>query len=117
MSHDLTEFVGDLQECKRTIKDFGGQTHYNLLIGTINGIGKMIRERYPHSQFQSHIMSKREEKKSYHPNTGHNPKRISKLSQTLWKQPTICQVYYNGNHTNTREQLCSANTTMLLYFG
>ena len=35
MSHDPTDFVGDLQECKRTIKGFGGQTHYNVFIGTI----------------------------------------------------------------------------------
>ena len=26
MSHDPTDFMGDLQECKRIVKGFGGQT-------------------------------------------------------------------------------------------
>ena len=35
MSHNPEDFVGNLQEFKRTIKDFGGQNHYNMHIGTI----------------------------------------------------------------------------------
>ena len=35
MSHGQANFVGYLQEFKRTIKDFGGQTYYNIFIGTI----------------------------------------------------------------------------------
>ena len=35
MSHDPEDFVGDLQECKRTIKGLGGSNHYNMYIGTL----------------------------------------------------------------------------------
>ena len=35
MSHTSDDFVGDLQECRRTIKGFGDQTHYNVHIGTL----------------------------------------------------------------------------------
>ena len=35
MSHITADFVGYLQECKRDIKRFVGQTHYNVHIGTL----------------------------------------------------------------------------------
>ena len=35
MSHMSDDFVGDLQECNKTIKGFGGRTHYNIYIGTL----------------------------------------------------------------------------------
>ena len=35
ISHDQADSMGDLQECRRTIKRFVGQNHQNMYIGTI----------------------------------------------------------------------------------
>ena len=35
MSHNPADFVGYLQECKRTIKGFVGQTHVDVYIVTL----------------------------------------------------------------------------------
>ena len=35
MSHISANFVGELQKCKRIIKEFGGQIHYNAHISTL----------------------------------------------------------------------------------
>jgi hypothetical protein len=35
MSHEAAEFTGELRDCKRVIKGFGGTRYYNIKIGTL----------------------------------------------------------------------------------
>ena len=35
MSHNPDDFIGQLHECKRVIKELGGQIHFNIKIGTL----------------------------------------------------------------------------------
>ena len=35
MSHEAADFTGELKDCKRVIKGFGGTRHYNIKVGTI----------------------------------------------------------------------------------
>ena len=35
ISHKSEDFIGDLKDCQRQIKEFGGTRHYNVKIGTL----------------------------------------------------------------------------------
>ena len=35
MSHEAADFTGDLKDCTRVIKGFGGTRHYNIKVGTL----------------------------------------------------------------------------------
>ena len=60
MSHISGNFVGELQECKRTIKGFGVKPTTMYTLVPWNEIGKMIKGRYTSSSSQNHNISQRE---------------------------------------------------------
>jgi hypothetical protein len=56
MSHEAADFTGELKDCKRVIKGFGGTRHYNIKVGTLkwhweDDHGRIHKFTIPHSYF------------------------------------------------------------------